>query len=87
MSSSHSLPIEPAAPRVLAGQLAYGALFAVVLPVLLAAWALALDRRVTLPTVGTPLAGVALAIAGGWLCVAAIVALRVKGGGWPMGHM
>lgn len=83
MSSSHSLPIDSAAPRI-AGQLAYGALFAVVLPVLLAAWAIALDRRVTLPQVGTPLAGVALAIAGGWLCVAAIVALRVKGGGWPM---
>lgn len=83
MSSSHSLPIESAAPRVF-GQLAYGALFAIVLPLLLAAWAIALDKRVTLPMIGSPLAGVVLAVAGALISVAAVVALRVKGGGWPM---
>jgi len=83
MSSSHSLPIESAAPRVF-GQLAYGALFAIVLPLLLAAWAVALDKRVALPTIGSPLAGVVLAVAGALICVAAVVVLRVTGGGWPM---
>src|SRR5687768_9832403 len=83
MSSSHSLPIESAAPRVF-GQLAYGALFAIVLPLLLAAWAIALDKRVTLPMIGSPLAGVVLVVAGALISIAAVVALRVKGGGWPM---
>jgi protein-S-isoprenylcysteine O-methyltransferase Ste14 len=83
MSTSHSLPIESAAPRAF-GQLAYGALFAVVLPLLLAAWALALDRRIALPAIGSRPAGVAIAIAGALIALAAVVALRVKGGGWPM---
>ncbi len=83
MSSSPLLPIESASPRAL-GQLAYGAVFAIVLPLLLAAWALALDRRVALPMIGTPRIGIAFAIFGATICISAIIALRVRGGGWPM---
>ena len=83
MSASRSQPIESAASRVF-GQLAYGALFAAVLPLLLAAWAIALDRRIALPAIGSPRAGAAIAIAGAIVAIAAIVALRVRGGGWPM---
>jgi protein-S-isoprenylcysteine O-methyltransferase Ste14 len=83
MSSSPSLPIESPAPRVV-GQLAYGALFAIVLPLLLGVWATVLDRRVTLPAIGSPRAGLVLAIAGAFIALAGVIALRVRGGGWPM---
>ena len=65
-------------------QLAYGALFAVVLPLLLFAWATRLDRLIALPAVGEVRWGVVLASAGVVLMVAATVALRTRGGGWPM---
>jgi len=80
MSWSHSLPIETRA----AGQLAYAFAFVVVLPLLLAAWAVVLDRRFDLPDIGSPRIGVTLAWFGGAMIVAAIVELRMKGGGWPM---
>lgn len=85
MSSSNLLPIESAPPwhRALR-QFAYGALFVVVLPLLLATWAIVLDRRLALPAIGSPGAGVAIALAGALTIVAAIVGLRVQGGGWPM---
>jgi len=83
MSSSHSLPIESTPSRTL-GQLAYGAVFVIVLPSLLALWAVVLDRRVMLPKIGSPLAGIVLAVAGTCIAIAAVIALRVKGGGWPM---
>lgn len=83
MSSSHSLPIDSVQPRAL-GQLAYGALFAIVLPLLLAAWAIALDRRIALPAIGTPGIGIAIALIGALISMTAVLALRVKGGGWPM---
>lgn len=85
MSSSNSLSIEHAPPwqRTLR-QLAYGALFVIVLPLLLAVWAIVLDRRLALPAVGSPGAGAAIALAGALMIVAAVVVLRVKGSGWPM---
>jgi protein-S-isoprenylcysteine O-methyltransferase Ste14 len=83
MSSSPSLPIEAPAPRVL-GQLAYGALFGIVLPFLLAAWAIVLDRRVQLPAIGSQLGGIVIALAGASIAAAGVIVLRVRGGGWPM---
>jgi prolipoprotein diacylglyceryltransferase/protein-S-isoprenylcysteine O-methyltransferase Ste14 len=85
MSGSNSAPSDTAATRrSVAGQLAYGALFALVLPLLLAAWAFALERRIELPPVGSPLLGLAMAICGALLMALGVVYLRVKGGGWPM---
>src|SRR5688500_2771927 len=91
MSASHSLDVEDRqsclsgqARSPVLHQIAYGALFAIVLPVLLAAWAVALDRTLDLPVAGTPAAGSALAILGALIITLAIVTLRVKGGGWPM---
>src|SRR5260221_12679780 len=60
MNGSNSLQRDTAGSgRGIAGQLAYGALFALVLPLLLAAWAFALERRIVLPPVGSPPAGAA----------------------------
>jgi prolipoprotein diacylglyceryltransferase/protein-S-isoprenylcysteine O-methyltransferase Ste14 len=85
MSGSNSPRSDTPEPRrVVAGQLAYGALFAVVLPLLLAAWAFALERRVKLPPVGSRPMGLALAICGALLMALGVIYLRVKGGGWPM---
>ena len=72
-----------AAPGLWA-RLAYGALFVVALPLLLALWAGRLDRLLTLPSLGAPLAGVGTAAAGAALLGAGIYALRRYGGGWPM---
>lgn len=66
------------------GQLAYAALFSIALPIALSAWAIALDARIDLPLVGSSLLGTLIALAGAFLIAAAIVALRVQGGGWPM---
>ncbi len=74
MSSSHS--------RI--DQIAYAVLFSLVLPAILAAWAIALDRNVTLPMVGSRAAGIVIAAVAALLIIAAVVALRVQGGGWPM---
>ncbi|HEU4886839.1 MAG TPA: methyltransferase, partial [Thermoanaerobaculia bacterium] len=84
--SAHSevLPGGKAGPWVRAGQIAYGALFAVVLPLLLFAWADRLDRIVTLPAIGAPWQGALLAAAGAALMLTATIALRVRGNGWPM---
>ena len=65
-------------------KLAYGVLFAVVVPLLLAWWARALDRVVQLPAFRFPAVGVVLAIAGVSIMVAGIWALRRYGNGWPM---
>src|ERR1700736_5794494 len=85
MSASNSLPIDAVPPRRhVAGQLAYAALFALVLPLLLTAWASALERRVALPAVGSRPLGVTLAVCGALLMALAAISLRMKGGGWPM---
>ncbi len=65
-------------------KLAYGGLFAVVLPLLLWAWAVRLDRVIALPPVGETWQGFAIAALGALVIVAAVVTLRVRGGGWPM---
>lgn len=85
MSSSHSLPVETLAPHPhLLGRLAYGAFFSLALPSLLIVWAAAMDRHLSLPLLGSRAIGIAFAAAGAAAIVAAIIALRVKGGGWPM---
>ncbi len=66
------------------GQVAYGALFVVVLPLLLVAWAYRLDSILALPVLGARWQGVLLAALGATFMLAAIVALRVHGRGWPM---
>jgi prolipoprotein diacylglyceryltransferase/protein-S-isoprenylcysteine O-methyltransferase Ste14 len=83
--------MSPAAPdqsvhhrAPLRGTLAYGALFAVVLPVALAAWARRLDTFLPLPVAGPWWLGVALAIFGTGLMTAAMVGLWFEGGGLPM---
>jgi protein-S-isoprenylcysteine O-methyltransferase Ste14 len=68
----------------LRGTLAYGALFAVVLPVALAAWARRLDTLLPLPAAGSWRLGVALACFGAGLMTAAMVGLWFEGGGLPM---
>lgn len=86
MSASPLQQTEPSGARLRSpvGQLAYGAFFAIALPLLLAAWAVALDRTLDLPETGTPAGGMVLAFSGAFTMIAAIVELRVKGGGWPM---
>ncbi len=87
MNGSNSPHVDATGPgreRSAAGQLAYAALFALVLPLLLAAWAIALDRRIELPLVGSAAVGLALAICGALLILLGVIYLRVKGGGWPM---
>jgi protein-S-isoprenylcysteine O-methyltransferase Ste14 len=66
------------------GQIAYGAVFAIALPVLLFLWAFRLDRLIGLPVIGAPWQGVLLASVGATLMVSAMIALRVRGRGWPM---
>lgn len=84
--STHSgiLPGTGLRPWRRVAQIAYGALFVVLLPLLLFAWAYRLDRIVDLPAVGGPWQGALLAVAGAALMLAAIIALRVRGRGWPM---
>jgi protein-S-isoprenylcysteine O-methyltransferase Ste14 len=78
------VPASGVKPFTRLAQIAYGALFAVVLPLLLFTWATRLDRLIELPVLGEVWLGVALAATGMVLMVAATVALRTRGGGWPM---
>lgn len=62
----------------------YGILFAVVIPLLLAAWTLLLDRSVHLRPVHAPLAGLTIAAAGiVWMIWSTRTLVR-EAGGWPM---
>jgi len=65
-------------------RIAYGALFVLVLPALLAVWALRLDRLLDLPAYGSPAFGVVVAVAGLALSVAAMRDLWTRGRGLPM---
>lgn len=65
-------------------KLAYGALFCLVLPVLLVLWARGTADVVPLPGVHAPVAGGALLLAGLALMAAGTRALHVHGGGLPM---
>ncbi|MFI5246018.1 MAG: phosphatase PAP2 family protein, partial [Gemmatimonadales bacterium] len=74
-----------------AGELFYGLLFAVVVPLALAVWAHALDQRLALPPLHLPISGpasvavgVGVAIAGALIMLAGMVNLVVTGGGMPM---
>jgi len=65
-------------------KLAYGLLFAIVLPLLLILWSRRLDALLVLPMVGSKGAGIALAVAGALVVIASVVDLRRFGHGWPM---
>ncbi|TMA24772.1 MAG: diacylglyceryl transferase [Deltaproteobacteria bacterium] len=73
---------EVSATRAVAGRIAYGALFAVVLPFLLAAWAHA--TPLALPALHWPAAGALLFAGGCALVLAGWSELWVRGGGLPM---
>ena len=75
-------PVRPSAS--FAGRLAYGALFVVALPALLALWARRLDRLVHLPAYGTPLVGAVLVALGLALMAAGTMTLWLRGHGLPM---
>ena len=85
MSPGAKLPVSRGRSRVnRAGLVAYGAVFVVALPVLLAAWMHRLDRVLTLPSYGTRAAG-AFTLAGGiGVMAAAMLELWRRGGGLPM---
>jgi len=66
------------------GKIAYGLLFAVILPAAMVVWARRLDRLLALPQIGRPAIGVAIATAGLLLILGGVIALRRYGAGWPM---
>ncbi|HEY8131906.1 MAG TPA: prolipoprotein diacylglyceryl transferase family protein [Thermoanaerobaculia bacterium] len=66
------------------GKIAYGVLFAAILPAAMVMWAMRLDRLLALPQIGSPAIGVSLAIAGAFLVLGGVIALRRYGAGWPM---
>jgi protein-S-isoprenylcysteine O-methyltransferase Ste14 len=65
-------------------RIAYGVLYVVVLPALMAAWALRLDALLTLPAVDLPAIGLAATAAGLALMVAGTLVLWTSGRGLPM---
>jgi prolipoprotein diacylglyceryltransferase/protein-S-isoprenylcysteine O-methyltransferase Ste14 len=65
------------------GRLAYAALFALLLPLLLIAWAARLDHLLALPTYGAPVIGWPIVAVGVALMLAATRNLWVLGGGLP----
>jgi protein-S-isoprenylcysteine O-methyltransferase Ste14 len=68
----------------LAGRLAYGALFAVLLPALLVLWAVRLDAVLRLPAYGSAASGLAVAGLGLAVIAAGVAALWSYGHGLPM---
>ncbi len=84
MSAAPANTVPMARERLRWQVLAYGALFVLTLPPLLAAWARRLDQLVRLPIIGSPAVGLAVAGAGLALLVAGVYQLRTRGGGWPM---
>jgi protein-S-isoprenylcysteine O-methyltransferase Ste14 len=82
--TEHGERMPTPAGRPLAGIIAYGALFTIGLPLLLAAWMHRLDGLLQLPRYGSPAAGLAVAGVGIVIMSAAIVALWRFGRGLPM---
>ncbi len=70
--------------RGAAGRIAYGSLFVVALPALLALWARQLDRLVSLPALGSRSVGGAVALVGAAAMAAGTLALWTRGRGLPM---
>ncbi|HMN95094.1 MAG TPA: prolipoprotein diacylglyceryl transferase [Phycisphaerales bacterium] len=86
-ASLHHAPAERgAAPTAgsTIGKLGYGALFVVVLPLLLVAWAARLSATLDLPTAHAPALGAASTAAGLAIAAWAMLALWRRGGGLPM---
>jgi protein-S-isoprenylcysteine O-methyltransferase Ste14 len=70
----------PASPA----KLLYGVLFAVLLPLALAAWAHGARSNISLPALSSVTWGAAVALVGVVLWVAGVISLRLYGGGLPM---
>lgn len=70
--------------RDIAKRIGYGALFVVAVPLTLVIWARRGDAMITLPAVGDPWVGGAVALAGVLLLVAGIATLIRQGRGLPM---
>ena len=66
------------------GKIIYGFIFAVVLPAFLIAWAKMSEPHVLLPDVGSFEIGMVVALCGGLMIAAGVIALRVHGDGLPM---
>jgi protein-S-isoprenylcysteine O-methyltransferase Ste14 len=66
------------------GELLYGLLFAVIVPLALIAWAGKLDQRLALPALHFAAAGAAVAFTGFAIMAAGMWSLVVRGGGLPM---
>jgi len=65
-------------------RIGYGLVFVVLLPALLASWAVALDRVLSLPRYGSPRVGLALSLAGLAMLATGTVAFWRHGHGLPM---
>ncbi len=79
-----AMRVEAARDGGLTGRIAYGALFIVVLPMLLWIWARETDGVVGLPALRAPGLGMAVALLGTGLMAWGMVALLRWGGGLPM---
>ncbi len=66
------------------GKIIYGFIFVVVLPAFLIAWAKMSEPYVPLPVVGSFAIGMVVALCGGLMIAAGVIALRVHGDGLPM---
>jgi protein-S-isoprenylcysteine O-methyltransferase Ste14 len=66
------------------GKILYGSLFVIFLPVFLAAWAWLSGSNVPLPVIGSFEIGLLVALCGGVMLAAGVIALRVHGDGLPM---
>ena len=65
-------------------RIGYGLVFVALLPALLAGWAMALDRLLSLPRYGSPRVGLALSLAGLAMILSGTAAFRRYGDGLPM---
>jgi prolipoprotein diacylglyceryltransferase/protein-S-isoprenylcysteine O-methyltransferase Ste14 len=84
MTSASSIHDHRARPIRLALALAYAALFALVLPLLLVAWMIRLDLVLELPPFGSPALGVGLLLTGAAVVASGVLSLWRHGGGLPM---
>jgi len=66
------------------GPIAYGLLFVIGLPLVLASWALLLDRSIRWPVPHLPVVALAAVLCGGLLMLKGMLDLRIHGHGLPM---
>jgi prolipoprotein diacylglyceryltransferase len=70
--------------KIVAGKLAYGFVFVVLLPVLLILWAVFSAPNVSLPEVHSVLGGILVSVTGLVLLLSGMIAIRLYGHGLPM---